>query len=124
MFTTGNGDWVRYRKLGPHKEIDLHYNELGRRDGSYDEAMDHIREVTLRAVKEAHEEGTPYVIFTHGKSTSRPGKTTARSVVRGLMRSNELTPYIIRKECIQHESVFVAVIRKNANQANSSLSKM
>jgi hypothetical protein len=59
----------------------------------------------LNALKQAQENGTHYIIFTHGASTSRLGKTTARSVIRGLMRGREASPYIVRRECIQHDSV-------------------
>jgi hypothetical protein len=53
----------------------------------------------------------PYIMFVHGRSTSRQGKTTARSVVRKFMRSSEATPYIERRCSIQHETVFVARIK-------------
>ncbi len=111
MFKKGTGDWTQYRSLRPNKEIDFHLSEQGPRDISYEGAMFDIGEKTLEEVKNAYEKGIPYLIFTHGNSTSRPGKTTALAVVRGLMRGKEVTPYIIRKECIQHESVFVTVIR-------------
>jgi hypothetical protein len=42
---------------------------------------------------------------------SRPGKTTARSVVRGFMRSKEATPFVVKVDCIQHNTVFIAKIR-------------
>ncbi len=111
MFKKGSGDWKEYRKLGSFVEVDFHYSERGRRWVSYDEAMGEVYETALAALKQASEEGISYVIFTHGWSTSRPGKTTARSTVRGLMRSQEATPFICRRECIQHDSVFVAAIR-------------
>src|ERR1035437_9916430 len=50
-------------------------------------------------------------MFLHGWSTSRPGNTTSRSQVRKLMQSKESTPYIVRRDCIQHDTVFVAAIR-------------
>ena len=121
MFKKGTGDWTQYRSLRPNKEIDFHVDHQEHRDVSYDEAMYEIGKMVLDEVKKAYEEGTPYLIFTHGWSTSRPGKTTARSVVRQLMRSTEVTPYIIRKECIQHEAVFVAAIRPKSHKADSPL---
>ena len=66
----------------------------------------------FEALKDAYQQGLSYVIFTHGHSTSRPGQTTARSQIRKLMRSKSATPYMIRSESIQHESVFVAAIRR------------
>jgi hypothetical protein len=52
-----------------------------------------------------------YVMFIHGWSTSMPGKTTARSVVRGFMRLPEATPLIVRSECIQYNTIFRAKLR-------------
>jgi hypothetical protein len=77
----------------------------------YWERMDSVWDRALEALEKAQEQGVSYVLFTHGWSTSSPGKTTARSQVRKLMRSPTATPYILRSECIQHESVFVAAIR-------------
>jgi hypothetical protein len=73
--------------------------------------MCEVEETVLKSLQRAYERGRPYLMFTHGGSTSRPGKTTARSVVRRVMRSKEATPYIQRSECIQHPTVFVAKIR-------------
>jgi len=71
-----------------------------------------LEETALAALKEAYEHGVRYVLFTHGWSTSEGWRqTTARSVVRTLMRSRAATPYIVRRECIQHNSAFVAAIR-------------
>ena len=104
------GDWIEYRNLSGLKEIDLHF--AGEESvGSYWENMAQIKKLTLNALYQAQEEGVQHLLFKHGWSTSRRGNTTSRSVVRGVMRSKEATPYIIRKECIQHDSVFVAKIR-------------
>ena len=51
------------------------------------------------------------MIFRHGHSTSGPFKTTARSIVRSIMRDKESTPFIIKSRSIQHYSVFVAAVR-------------
>lgn len=112
MFRKGQGDWTQYRNLPSVVEVDFHHD--GRRDPrvmSYDEVMAGVRHQALEALKSAYEQGRCYVLLIHGWSTSRIGKTTARSTVRDLMRSKEATPYINRRECIQHESVFVAAIR-------------
>ncbi len=111
MFKTGSGYWKQYQTLPSLKEIDFHYGDLGPREVAYESAMGDVYSQALNGLQEAYREGVQHVLFTHGSSTSRNGMTTARSVVRGLMRSTEATPYIIRKECIQYESVFVAVIR-------------
>ncbi len=49
--------------------------------------------------------------FTAVRWTDGETQTTARSVIRGLMRSKAATPYIVRNQCIQHHSCFVAAIR-------------
>lgn len=113
MFKQGTGDWTQYRELEHSREVDFHWSELGRRDIPYEEAMAEVHKKALEALKEAQSKGFRYVLFTHGFSTSRRGNSTARSEVRKLMRSKEATPYIIRKECIQHCSAFVATIRHN-----------
>lgn len=90
-------------------EIDFHHSEP--RYIGYYEAMTEAYERALSAIREAYAQGIPYVLLVHGHSTSRPGKTTQRSVIRSLMRSKDATPYIVRSECIQHHTIFVAKIR-------------
>ena len=114
-----SGDWTRYRTLPELVEVDFHWSEEGPRQESYYEAMEDVYDVALDSLKTAFENGRRYVLFRHGHSTSRPGQTTARSVVRGLMRSKEATPYIIRSQCIQHYAVFVAAIRPNPEGAKA-----
>src|SRR5262249_7335127 len=87
----------------------------GDRDGprtTYAEKLAEVYHDTLQALEEAYNAGKRFVLFVHGSSTSRRGKETSRSVVRKVMRSKAATPYIIRRECIQHETVFVAAIRQ------------
>lgn len=108
-----SGNWVHYRKqfnLTPADEVDFHYGE---RDSSipYWEAMAEISDVVENCLRKAQAEGRAYLMFIHGWSTSRPGATTVRSMVRGFMRSPQATPFIERRGCIQHETVFVAKIR-------------
>lgn len=111
MFKKGSGDWVQYRKLPKSTEVDFHHSDYGPRNIPYGEAMNNVWEQAFEALTRAYQQGLRYVIFTHGASTSRPGKTTARSQIRNLMRSRAATPYIRRSECIQHKIVFVAAIR-------------
>ena len=73
--------------------------------------MQAVWDRALSALVEAQRSGKKYVLLTHGSTTSRIGKMTARSQVRKLLRSKEATPYVIRRESIQHDSVFVAAIR-------------
>jgi hypothetical protein len=112
-FQQREGNWTDLRAefgLTRDDEIDLHF---GRRDlrKPYDEAMDEVAALVKRSLIEAQNNGRPYVIFTHGWSTSRPGQVTARSVVRRFMRSKEATLFIERSGCVQHPSAFVAKIR-------------
>src|SRR5262245_29336339 len=110
MFQDGEGDWTKYRQLPGVVEVDFHYGDYGEQRMPLLEAMGGVEFRTLEALKDAYERGVKWVLFTHGASTSRPFKMTARSVVRGVMRSKAATPYIIRRECIQHRTVFVAAI--------------
>ncbi len=113
------GDWTPHRKLPDSVEVDLHRSDdrprHGPRDVPYRADMLEVEDDAFEALVNAQQEGKQYVLFTHGRSTSGFGKTTARSVIRGLMRSTAATPYIVRKECIQHPSVFVAAIRPRAD---------
>lgn len=103
-------NWIEYRQLPNLREVDFHWmNEEPR--GDFYENMQAVWDVALRSLKEAQQQGKSYVLFTHGWSTSRIGKTSARSQVRKLLRSKEATPYVIRRDCIEHSSVFVAAIR-------------
>ncbi len=114
-FKNQSGDWTEYRDLPDLMTVDFHYEDEGYDVARlpYWEAMEEVWETALNALKRAYEDGNiQYVLFTHGSSTSRIGKATTRSQVRKLMRSTEATPYIDRRCCIQHYSVFVAAIRK------------
>ena len=87
--THEHGNWVSYRErfgLSEADEIDLHF---GRRDPSvsyYDVRAD-VEQLVRDSLRRAQENGRQFVMFVHGWSTSRPGQTTARSVVRRFMRS-------------------------------------
>ncbi len=113
------GNWIELRSYNP-REIDLHFGE--REAGvNYWDVMAEVEELVRQSIAKAQDDGVEYVLFRHGCSTSLGWQqTTARSVVRGFMRSPEATPFIIRKECWQHESVFLARIRQQSvSQANS-----
>jgi hypothetical protein len=112
---TETGNWTNFRArfgLLPRDEIDFHYSrrELG---VSYADVMEDVRQTVIVVLQHAFEQQRPYIMFTHGWSTSRRKKTTARSVVREVMRSKAATPFIDRAGCIQHESVFVAKIKRS-----------
>jgi hypothetical protein len=112
-FQNEDGDWVKYRSrfgLTPSDECDFHFGP-GHPSTSYQERMANVTDRVEDALRAARENGRPYVMFIHGRSTSRPGRTTARSQVRRFMRSKFATPFIERGGCVQHESVFVAKIR-------------
>lgn len=120
IFKKEAGDWTEYRKLDGLMEHDFHRSEDKQASleswRPYDERMEDVCDESIQAVKAAQQAGKKFVLFTHGTSTSRPGKTTSRSQVRKAMRSPEATPFVIRKDCIQHYSVFVAAIRPLADE--------
>jgi hypothetical protein len=93
-------------------EVDLHHGRRDPTEKSYGEAMGDVYRTALEALKDAHAAGYAFVMFRHGASTSRPGQTTARSTVRGLIRSPVATPYVNRADSIQHATVFVAALKK------------
>lgn len=113
MFQYGGGDWTQYREFEDVIECDFHRaDDDGPREISYWEAMSEVETDTLMALRYAQAKGYRYVLFTHGCSTSSGWQqTTARSVVRGVMRSRESTPYVYKSRSIQHETVFVAAVK-------------
>ena len=112
----GPADWTTFRDLPLAVEVDFHRAD---RDGPYlyEDKMVEVWDDALAALKRAHRLGLRYVIFRHGRSTSGPGRTTARSQVRKLISDPASTPYVVRRDCIQHESVFVASLRPNNGAA-------
>jgi|SRR5579871_3824371 len=113
LFQQGYGDWKQFRSrfnLSASDEVDLHF---GKRDQgvSFSDVMDEVIDIVKDSLRHAQLRGCQYLMFIHGHSTSRRGKTTARSQVRKFMRSSAATPLIERNRCIQHQTVFVAKIR-------------
>ena len=102
-------------------EVDFHHSGESY-SGHYDDMIWSVYDEALDALREAQEDGAGYILFRHGSSTSYGRKQrTARSMVRRAMQSPTATPYILRRDCIQHDSVFVAAIRpRNASAATSS----
>jgi hypothetical protein len=124
VFRRGYGDWTQYRSkfnLSRFDEVDLHFGKVGL-ETSYDDAMADVISIVEGSLKKARERGRQYLMFIHGYSTSRRGKTTARSQVRKFMRSSDATPFIERKHCIQHQTVFVAKIRHPSTPDEYSMS--
>ena len=113
-FQLGRGPWRQYRAqfgLSESDEVDLHF---GKRDPSlmsFKEAMADVTDLVVASLERARRNGRPYVMFIHGSSTSRRGKTTARSQVRNFMRSKHATPLIDRSGCVEHGTVFVAKLK-------------
>jgi hypothetical protein len=97
--------------LSDSDEINLHFGKRDPSSMSFQEAMAGVTDIVAAALDNAQRKRRPYVMFVHGSSTSRRGKTTARSQVRNFMRSKGATPLIDRGGCIQHETVFVAKLR-------------
>lgn len=109
-FKSDYRDWVEFRKFPDLLEFDMHWSEEIS-DRSYHENVEQVPYFVQRCLENAQKQGKKYVMFTHGHSTSRIGKTTTRSQVRKFMRSKVATPLIVREESIQHYSVFVAAVR-------------
>ena len=115
MFKKDCRNWTEFQAFLPAPvEIDFHPVEGEENWMPYHERMAEVYGRALDALESAQAHGVKWVMFTHGSSTSHRGKTTARSQIRSLMRSSDATPFIIRKECFQHYSVFVAAIRPKA----------
>jgi hypothetical protein len=113
-FQIGRGPWRQYRSqfsLSASDEINLHFGKRDPSSMSFQEAMAGVTDIVEAALEEARRKRRPYVMFIHGSSTSRRGKTTARSQVRNFMRSKYATPLIERSGCIQHETAFVAKLK-------------
>jgi len=104
-------NWVEYRNLPNMVEVDFHHDGRRPPELSYGDCMGDVYERTLSALVQAQKEGKSFVMFRHGASTSGPGRTTSRSMVRNFMRSKEATPYILRAKSIQHPTVFIAAVR-------------
>jgi hypothetical protein len=114
-FQRGYGDWKQYRSrfgLTEVDEIDLHFGKRDLSQLSFKQAMAGVINLVIAKLKDARLNGRSHVMIIHGRSTSRRGKTTARSQVRNIMRSKHATPLIDRKGCIQHDTVFVARLRE------------
>ena len=123
MFKKGTGDWTQYRGPGV-REVDFHRAQPKRERAfqgrfAFENHMAQVEEEALDALKKAYEDGTEAVLFLHGWSTSRPGRTSSRSVVRGLMRSSKVTRYLNRRKSIQHNSVFRAAIRREVGPSST-----
>jgi hypothetical protein len=112
MFKKDYRNWIEFRKLSPSPvEYDYHAGENEDDGLDYQGRMEWAYDCALSVLKQAQSNGKKYVMFIHGWSTSRIGKTTIRSQIRKCMRSKDATPFLIRKECIQHHTVFIASIR-------------
>jgi len=108
-----NSNWSEFRKLPNHREVDFHWAVVDGTSFEHWRAMSEVGRVTLRALQEAQRSGASYLLLLHGcPMDDGDMQTTARSVIRGLMRSKAATPYIVRNQCIQHHSCFVAAIRQ------------
>jgi hypothetical protein len=115
-FNHGTGNWTDYRRQFPGiHEVDFHYGSQRHLPWHervpFERLMERAYADALAALQAAQAAGKDWLMLTHGASTSGPGQKSARSVIRGLMRSAAATPYIVRSECIQHETVFIARIK-------------
>ena len=101
-------NWGEWQGRTDVKTVDFHW---GKRQGIFWEWAAEVYEMATEALKTAQAEGLSYVLFKHGSSTSDAGKTTARSIVRAIVRSKEATPYIVRRDTIQARSSLLVAIR-------------
>jgi hypothetical protein len=118
-FQQGRGPWRQYREqlgFSESDEIDLHFGKRDPTRMSFREAMAGVTDLVVAGLEAARRNGRPYVVFIHGSSTSRRGKTTARSQVRNFMRSKEATPLIDRSGCIEHNTVFIAKLKPRVDR--------
>ena len=116
-FRIGLGDWTQYRALPGLMEVDLHLSDNRQSWDEppvpYWEKMNQVEGTVLRELEDGfNDPDTQHILFMHGWATSQNGKQTTRSVVRGIMRGKAATPYIDRRCCIQHYSVFVAALKQ------------
>jgi hypothetical protein len=73
--------------------------------------MAEVHHEAFEAIRSAYEKETPYLLIGHGWSTSRPFHVTAQSMIRRLMRSKEVTPYVDRRRCVQHPACFLVALK-------------
>ena len=109
-------NWTHYKQLPNLREVDFHWSDRDKHPGreyfGYVVNMEAVCREAFEAIQRAHADGVQWLLLTHGSSTSRRGATTARSQIRGLIRSKDTTPFIVRSQCIQHPSVMVVAIRR------------
>jgi len=109
-FKTGSGDGREWRN---HPKTFVEDYHDGPEHGiPYWEHLIIWHKRTMEALIKAQKEGYEYILFTHGSSTSWQGNQTARSEVRKIMRGKKGTPFLIRKNCIDYGSSFLAAIRQ------------
>jgi hypothetical protein len=117
------GDWTELRKLPGVREVDLHFAQGGAPIGpssNFAGKMAAVRQHVLQQIVAAsQDEAVAFLLVVHGKSTSRPGRTSSRSVVRDLARDKAVTPYIDRAKCVQHESCFAFALRRENERGES-----
>ena len=118
-FQVGRGPWRQYRSqfsLFESDEINLHFGKRDPSSMSFQEAMANVTDIVVASLKEARRKRRCYVMFIHGSSTSRRGRTTVRSQVRNFMRSKNATTLIDRNGCIQHDTVFIAKLKLDVDR--------
>jgi hypothetical protein len=101
------------------RTIDFHY---GRRPPElpYMEAMANVYTEALAAIRLAYEEGAPFLLIVHGYSTSRAFHVTARSMVRRLMRSKEVTPYVDRRRSVREQGRLLVALKPRRELATAT----
>ena len=80
-----------------------------------DDVMADVENRVRQSLKAAQEARRPDVMFIHGVVNLAVRQTTARRAARGFIRSKPATPLVVRADCIQHKTVFIAKIRPKAD---------
>lgn len=109
-FNTYCGDWTDLRGEGV-LEIDGYHPDGEDDHAPHYERMQNVYDGVFEILREAREQGYEAVLFRHGHSTSRRGKTTSRSQIRKAMRSPGATPFVDRARSVQHPSVFLVRLK-------------
>lgn len=114
MFKKDSGNIRKFNRLENRRELDLANRKVALKEDRLSkwERMERTRQQAFQALQKAHEDGIDYLIIKHGKSPSKRGTVSVGSRIRQLMRSHAAGPYIMRNSCVEHESFFVAAIRK------------
>ena len=93
----------------PARVVDLRHPNIAHGDVTAPE-LDYETEI-LEALASAQDDGVSYLLLHHGCAQRRRGETTARALLRALMRGPITWPYLRHADCRQYADAFLAAIR-------------